>query len=81
MSEIDNVFSSGCIEDSAVDPDKAVGGRELADISLSCRATIGISDKKPAPAAAIICGLRGLEEELRLPFRECWMPWTMEVWR
>ena len=35
-----------------------------------------------APAAAIICGLKGLEDELaRLPFLECCIPWTIEVWR
>lgn len=33
------------------------------------------SGEMPAPAAAIIWGLRGLEWLLaRLPFLECWMP-------
>jgi hypothetical protein len=36
----------------------------------------------PRPAAAIIWGLSGLDEELApLPFLECWIPWTMDVWR
>lgn len=40
------------------------------------------SDIKPTPAAAMICGLRGLDVELaRLPFLECCMPWTIDVWR
>jgi hypothetical protein len=35
-----------------------------------------------APTAAIICGLSGLVEELaKLPFLECWMPWTILVCR
>jgi len=35
---------------------------------------------RPAPAAAIICGLNGLFEELaKLPSLECCMPWTMLV--
>jgi len=83
-SGADNVLSGACIEAIAVEPDKAVGGREPVDSSTSCRAIVGISDrsdKRPAPAAAIIWGLSGLDEELRLPFRECWIPCTMEVWR
>lgn len=65
-------------------PDKAVVGREAmvgieaVDISESKRWIVNRSDRSgrsPAPAAAIICGLRGLEDELaRLPFLECWMP-------
>lgn len=57
-------------------PDRAVGGREVSleasDTSESSRPMAYISDRscvKLAPAAAIICGLRGLEDEL--PFLEC----------
>lgn len=62
-------------------PDRAVGGRgaveaiEFVDSSVSNRFIVGRSGRSgrsPAPAAAIICGLRGLEDELaRLPFLEC----------
>ena len=32
--------------------------------------------------AAIMRGLSGLLHELaRLPLRECWIPWTIDVWR
>lgn len=35
------------------------------------------------PFVAILCGLRGLvfADDSRLGLRECWTPWTMEVWR
>lgn len=48
------------------------------ELSASMRATAWMSGRslaRPTPAAAIIWGLKGLEEELaRLPFRECCMP-------
>lgn len=53
-------------------PDRAVGGREVRETSESIRPMEYMSGRSctmPAPAAAIICGLRGLEEEL--PFLEC----------
>lgn len=66
-------------------PDSEVGGRDPTAKSPSIRLKEDIScrsDVKPPPAAAMICGLRGFEVELaRLPFLECCMPWTIDVWR
>lgn len=59
-------------------PESAVGGREDIVKSESMRTVACISvvvvrsGSKPTPAAAMICGLSGLDDELaRLPFREC----------
>jgi hypothetical protein len=71
--------------DARVVPDRAVGGRDAVEASLSRRGkecSSALSGLRPAPAAAIICGLRGLDAELaRLPFLEWWipMPWTIDV--
>ncbi len=67
-------------------PDKEVGGLDVVDIVEAIEAVVddnsesnrwmggisGRSGRRPAPAAAIICGLKGLDDELaRLPFLEC----------
>lgn len=76
VSVVDNVLCRlGWMLEATVVPDMEVGGREAMDMSestlpMACKS--GLSDKRPAPAAAIICGLSGLDDELaRLPFREC----------
>jgi hypothetical protein len=78
-------LSKGKLPTLDVDPAMAVGGLEPAgdsDSNLAVAAECMSYLSKPTPAAAIICGLRGLDDELAmLPFLECWMPWTMEVWR
>lgn len=60
--------------EAMVVPDKAVGGRDTKAGSASMREMgkmSALSGGMPAAAAAIICGLRGLEAELaRLPFLE-----------
>jgi hypothetical protein len=60
--------------DASVDPERAVAGRGPSETSLSRRGKdciSALSGVRPAPAAAIICGLRGLDAELaRLPFLE-----------
>lgn len=64
-------------EMAAAAGERSPSTREKAEDCISER-----SATRAAPAAAIICGLRGLEEVLAtLPFRECCMPCTMEVWR
>ena len=82
MAVADDAFSGplGLVVVTVV-PDSAVGGREASlaasleearDASESSRPAAYISGRsciKLAPAAAIICGLRGLEDEL--PFLEC----------
>ena len=79
----DDVLSGTTGTPTSVDPD--VVGREAVPGSPSSRANPCISALSgvrlaPVPAAAIICGLRGLVAVLaRLPFRECWMPCTIEV--
>jgi hypothetical protein len=68
-----------------MEPAMAVGGLEPgAGVSASSLSETDCMSclSKPALAAAIICGLRGLEVGLwRLPFLECWIPCTIEVWR
>lgn len=60
--------------DERVVPDRAVAGRGPNEASLSRRGKeciSALSGVSPAPAAAIICGLRGLDDALaRLPFLE-----------
>lgn len=58
---------------------EAMAARETSDSSLCNTRVSGRSGRNPAPAAAIICGLSGLDVELALPFLECWIPWTIEV--
>ncbi len=76
----DDVLSGTTGPDVAAVPDRAVLGRDEAAGSPSKRAKLCISVLSGAasptpPAAAIICGLRGLDVELaRLPFRECCIP-------
>jgi len=49
-------------------PDKAASDR----VSLSSHGSEDMSEMSPVPTAAMISGLRGLEDELAtLPSREC----------
>lgn len=53
-------------------PERAVGGRDGKVASPSRRAATDGMSGRSRPAAAIICGLRGLEVVLaKLPFLEC----------
>lgn len=57
-----------------------VGGREPTTVSPPYGCILTLSGVSPAPAAAIVCGLNGLEEALAtLPSRECCIPCTIEV--
>jgi hypothetical protein len=72
----EEVRSGTCGAEVTIVPESDVGGLDDdPTVSPSNRGkprNSGLSGATPAPAAAIICGLRGDDEELaRLPFLEC----------
>lgn len=85
MAAVDELRSGTFGPKPAVVPDNEVGGRDPIVASESIRPKDDISGRscvRPAPAAAMICGLSGLEVALaRLPFLECCMPCTIDVCR
>jgi hypothetical protein len=77
LSAADEVRSGKTVELELKDVPTVMPDREGANGESPIDASV-----RPAPTAAIICGLSGLLEELaKLPFLECCMPWTMLVWR